>query len=101
MRSTLIRGRPANQHSLHCHLRAAAYITMHQHAAACSSAYSVDLQDILPPAGSFALLSGAPSAMFDRIAVGGTERHSYSVTPKVRADWIYLCRLQSVFILCP
>lgn len=57
----------------------------HQHVPLCcrSSAYSVDLQDILPPAGAFSLLSGSPSAKFDRIAVGATERHSYSVTPKV------------------
>jgi len=53
------------------------------HNAGSSSAYSVDLQDILPPAGAFSLLGGSPSAKFDRIAVGATERHAYSVTPKV------------------
>ncbi len=50
-----------------------------------SSAYGVELQDIPPPTAGFTLLSGSPSAHFARVNAGATERHTYSVTPKVPA----------------
>ena len=42
----------------------------------------MELQDILPPTAVFALLSGSPSARFERVGAGATARHSYSLTPK-------------------
>lgn len=65
--------------------------------AARSSAYDVDLQDIAPPTASFTLLSGSFSVRFARINAGVTERHTYSLTPKVTSlpPATSCCRLEA------